>query len=185
MPYAARPLATPDAAWVQPGDQAESIGAIECSQAWLAGLPDEDVAEHGLQRAEVAGRAPVPGLGHPPALEDVDGVPTWAWSLEGVESLRACRVSEVKAEARQRILAVLDKDQQDNALALGQEMIYTHGPDPAGWPEPEKATYAAVMAKWAQIKAIRTASDAIEAALPTDAETLADFVAGAAEGWPV
>lgn len=184
MPYAARPSAAIDAAWVQPGDQAERIGRVDCTQAWLAGLSEDDLAAHGLERSEVFGLGPIPGLGHPPTLEDVAGAPAWVWSEEGVETLRAYRVAQVKEEARRRILAVMDKDQQDNALALGQEMIYTHGPDLATWPEGDRATYAGVMAKWSAIKAIRTASDAIEAGLPADEEELHAFSATAADGWP-
>ena len=184
MPYAAKPAAEPDASWVQPDDQATTIGRLACSQAWLAGLSDEEVTEQGLVRSEVQGPPPVAGLGHAPTLEDVDGVPTWVWRPEGIASLLACRVTQVKEEARRRILAVMDKDQQDNALALGQEMIFLHGPSPEDWPEEDRITYEATMEKWSQIKAIRAASDAIEAALPEDAAELSAFAAATAEGWP-
>jgi len=184
MAYAARPSAATDTAWVQPGHEPVPIGRVMCSQSWLGGLSEDDLSAFGLVRAEVAGPAPVPGLGHPPVLEDVDGVPTWVWSEEGVATLRAFRIGQVKEVARNLILAVMNKDEQDNALALGQEMIYLHGPDPATWPEERQTEYAAIMAKWSKIKAIRTASDAIEAALPNDAEALIGFNVADAPGWP-
>ena len=183
MPYAARPLATPDAAWVQPGDQAESIGAIECSQAWLAGLSNEDAAEQGLHRAEVAGRPPVPGLGDPPALEDIDGVPTWTWSPEGVESLRACRIGEVKAEAGRRILQRYPTWKQANMNMRATELVDIRL-DRELTPD-EAAEREAMLSAAAWIKDVRAASDAIEAALPDDADGLCSFVAATADGWPV
>lgn len=109
---------------------------------------------------------------------------TEPYAPEELAQIRADRVAEIKAEARRRIVSVMDKDQQDNALALGQEMIYTHGPDPAAWPEDRRTEYADVMAKWARIKDIRTASDLIEAALPADAASLCAFDAASAAGWP-
>ncbi len=182
MPYAAKPAAQPDAAWVHPNDQTVSIGRVACSQAWLAGLTDDGTAEQGLVRAEIAGSPPVPGLGHPPELEDVDGVPTWVWSDAGIESVRACRIAEVKAEAGQRILALYPTWKQANMNMRATELVDIRL-DRELTAE-ETAEREAMLSAAAWIKEVRAASDAIEAALPDDAEGLCAFIAAAADGWP-
>lgn len=182
MPYAAKSAAEPDAPWVYPGADAVSIGRVDCTQDWLAGLSDDDVAEQGLIRAEVAGTPPAPGLGHPPALEDVDGVPTWTWSPEGIESLRAYRVVEIKAEASRRILALYPTWKQANMNMRATELVDVRL-DRELTPE-ETTEREALLAAAAWIKAVRVASDDIEAALPDDAEALSAFSAASAAGWP-
>lgn len=183
MPYAAKPAAEPEALWVQPNDQTTTIGPVACSQAWLAGLSDEEIAEQGLVRAEIAGSPPVPGLGHPPELEDIDGVPTWVWSDPGIESLRACRIAEVKAEAGRRILDRYPTWKQANMNMRATELVDIRL-DRELTPD-EAAEREAMLSAAAWIKDIRAASDAIEAALPDDAEGLCSFVAATADGWPV
>lgn len=182
MPYAARPAAQPDAAWVHPDEKTVSICPVACSQAWLAGLSDDEVAEQGLDRAEIAGSPPVPGLGHPPELADVDGVPTWSWSPEGIESLRSCRIAEVKAEAGRRILALYPTWKQANMNMRATELVDIRLDRELTMEE--TAERDALLAAAAWIKDVRAASDAIEAALPDDAEGLCAFVASAADGWP-
>lgn len=182
MTYAARPLASPDAPWVHPDDQTVSVGRVACSQAWLAGLSDDQAAEQGLVRAEVAGSPPMPGLGHPPELEDVAGVPTWVWSEAGIESLRACRIAEVKAEAGRRILALYPTWKQANMNMRATELVDVRL-DRELTTE-ESAERLAMLSAAAWIKDVRAASDAIEAALPNDAEGLCAFVAATADGWP-
>jgi hypothetical protein len=158
MLYAARSAAEADAPWVQPGDRPTAVGPVECSQAWLAGLAEDEAAEHGLERAAVAGVPPVPGLGNPPTLDEANGVPTWVWSDAGLANLRAHCIAAVKAEAERRILERYPLTAQINAIRLGQ---------PLDW-----------------IDAVRAASDAIEATLPSDAVGLAAFSAAQADGWP-
>ena len=78
--------------------------------------------------------------------------------------------SDVKHEARRRILAIADKDRQDNMLAYAIETMRDHGTDPANWPDDRKVMNAAFSAKWDAIKAIRSRSNEIEAmeAIPAD-----------------
>lgn len=147
--------------------------------------PEQRAARKYVEVLETA-----PPVGRRVVESKVEGSPpTRVWlteefTPEELAALRAECISAIKAEARQRIVAVMDKDQQDNALALGHEMIFLHGPDPANWPQGDRETYDAVMVKWAKIKALRAASDVIEAALPDDAEALCAFNAAAAAGWP-
>lgn len=77
---------------------------------------------------------------------------------------------DVKAEANRRIEAIMPSFKQRNALALGMETVMTYGADPANWPEDLQQVNAAMMDKWAIIKAIRIRSDEIEAMdpIPTD-----------------
>lgn len=182
MPYAAKPAAEPHALWAQPGDQATTIGPVACSQAWLAGLTDEEVTDQGLVRVEVAGSPPVPGLGHPPELEDVEGVPTWTWSPEGIESLRAYRVAEVKAEAGLRILERFPTWKQANMNMRATELVDIRLDRELT--ADETAEREAMLSAAAWIKEVRAVSDVIEAALPDDAEGLCAFIAATADGWP-
>lgn len=161
-----------------------TLGGVVYWGRVLIRMEPEALEDKGLALAETLGAPPVPGLGQPPALSDVEGVPTWIWSPGGIANLRALRVGEIKAQARTRILAIMDVDQQRNALARGQEVVFEYGSDPAAWPEPEQAEFAAIMGQWAQIKAIRLASNAIEAALPEDADALSVFDATTDAGWP-
>lgn len=182
MTYAARAAAQPSAAWVRPDDQATTIGAVACSQAWLAGLNNDEVAEQGLVRAAIAGSPPLPGLGHPPELADVEGVPTWTWSEAGIESLRACRIAEVKAEAGRRILARYPTWKQANMNMRATELVDARVDRELTAEETTEREALLAAAEW--IKSVRAASDAIEAALPDDAEGLCAFVAATADGWP-
>ena len=75
-------------------------------------------------------------------------------------------VADVKAEARRRIEAIMPPYKQSNFHAQFAEAVLTHGADAAAWPPELQATLSAAMAQWAQIKAIRARSDAIEAMTP-------------------
>lgn len=77
---------------------------------------------------------------------------------------------DVRAEAERRILEIMPAHQQRNSLALGMEMSMAHGPDPANWPAEQQAIHAQVMAAWAAIKALRAASNIIEAMDPIPAD---------------
>lgn len=78
----------------------------------------------------------------------------------------AVSVVEVKAEAERRILAIMPEYQQRNALAMGMEATQTYGADPDNWPEDLKRENAAVQLKWTAIKAVRAASNRLEALDP-------------------
>ncbi|HEV2518002.1 MAG TPA: hypothetical protein VGV07_22310 [Devosia sp.] len=78
--------------------------------------------------------------------------------------------SAVKAEAARRIDLIMKDYEQRNALALGQEMVLTYGPDATKWPADKRATLSAMMGKWAAIKAVRVRSNDIEAMKPIPAD---------------
>jgi hypothetical protein len=101
-----------------------------------------------------------------------------------LESLQAHCVLSIKAEARRRILLIMDKDQQDNALALATEMMIAYGLDPVAWPVEARATYEATLPKWEAIKAIRAASNEIESGMPGDIESLKAFSFSDHPAWP-
>lgn len=84
--------------------------------------------------------------------------------------LRAADIVAVKAEANRRIEAIMPDFKQRNALALGMETVMTYGADPKDWPPELQQVNAAILAKWAAIKAIRTKSDEIEAMSPIPAD---------------
>lgn len=84
-------------------------------------------------------------------------------------------INEVKAEAERRILSIMDKNKQRNLLALGLEMVMAHGADPVNWPEPERTLLTDTLTKWAEIKAIRAKSNALEQMDPIPQDYTADF----------
>ena len=90
----------------------------------------------------------------------------------------AVTAAMVKAEAARRIDAIMPDYQQRNALAMGLEATQLHGADPASWPTDLQTLNSAIQVKWATIKAIRAASNAIEAMEPIPA----DF--GSDSYWP-
>lgn len=73
---------------------------------------------------------------------------------------------DVKREAARRIDAIMPDYQQRNALAMGLEATQLHGADPANWPAPLQGLNDSIQAKWSAIKAIRAASNVIEALNP-------------------
>lgn len=101
--------------------------------------------------------------------------PVRAKTADEVAAMRAAKVDAVKAEAERRIVAVMPEWRQRNSLALGLELVTTLGTDVSAWPAEQRATYASVMASWAQIKALRATSDALEASVPTDPAAIEVF----------
>lgn len=174
-----------------PGDWIEVAGAtvelpdLTVSAAWVAGLTAEERAELGFVAIAETPPPTLPeGLKAERGVADVDGVPTRTWPVAHItdEALRAAVVASVKAEAERRILAIMPEWKQRNSLAQGLAAATTYGFDPEAWPAELQAEYAAVMAQWAQIKAIRAASNSIEASAP---ETVADLLLFDINvGWP-
>lgn len=105
-----------------------------------------------LIAGQAAGQQIVPGLGGLPELQDASSEVTAAM---------------VKAEARRRIIAIADEDRQRNLTARGVELLRI---GPASWTPDEQAEANAIDAVWQQIKAIRAASDVIEAMDPLPAD---------------
>lgn len=83
---------------------------------------------------------------------------------------RADLVAPIKAEANRRIEVVMPEYTQRNVLAQGILAVTTYGADPAAWPPELQAVNTDAQAKWAQIVAIRTASNEIEAMTPIPAD---------------
>ncbi len=108
-----------------------------------------------------------------------------AWSVERARAtagVRAARIADVKAEAGRRILAVAPEWQQRNLNARASELALTYpGLRGEELPEPERSEWTVGQAVWSRIKAIREASNTIEAALvaATDPESVDVTV-----GWP-
>jgi len=79
--------------------------------------------------------------------------------------------NSVKAEAQRRIYAILPDWKQRNLTARAAELAIK---GQANWTTQEQAEYTAGQAVWDQIKAIRAASDALEAMDPIPANYTAE-----------
>jgi hypothetical protein len=149
-------------------------------------LPAEIRAQRGYLPVLEADRpAGVCVLGK--GLEDVDGAPRRVWETraftdEEVAAMRAAQVQSVKAEAGRRILALYPTWKQANMNMRATELVDLRIDRELTAEEAAERDELIAAAEW--IKAVRAASDAIEAALPTDAEGLCAFSAAAADGWP-
>lgn len=85
--------------------------------------------------------------------------------------VRAQMIPLVKAEAERRILAIVPAWKQRNLLARAT-LLAEKGRDT--WTDAELAEWTAGEAIWAQVVAIRTASDRIEAMIPIPDDFTAD-----------
>jgi hypothetical protein len=116
-------------------------------------VPITDAEHTTLMAGQAAGQQIVP---------DADGRPVLVWPDPAPVT-----AEQVKAEARSRIIAIADEDRQRNMTARGLELL-RQGPDT--WTPEEQAEVDAIDAIWQQIKAIRAASDTIEAMSPIPAD---------------
>lgn len=96
-----------------------------------------------------------------------------------VAAMREAKVAEVKAEASARILALYPAWKQTNMLARGVELASIRVVQP--WTPEEEAESALLLGRWAEVKAIRELSDALEASIPQDAAGIAAF--DPSQGW--
>lgn len=87
---------------------------------------------------------------------------------------RANQVFAIKAEARRRIIAIMNEDKQRNTLAAGLEAAMTYGADPVNWPPDLQQRQAEAMTAWAEIERLRARSDAIELMDPIPADITDD-----------
>lgn len=169
--------------YLDAADNWQPVGFVE---QWAASLDAEGLEARGL----VAVSVPARPVGVQVLALDVvaeGDVPALIWRTEQlteveVANLYAGRIADVKAEASRRILARFPTWKQANMnmratelvdIRLGRELTTE-----------ETAERDALLGAAAWIKAVRTASDDIEAALPDDAEGLSAFSAAAADGWP-
>ncbi len=97
-----------------------------------------------------------------PALIDYapDGTVT-RYDDRTLAEAQAERISAIKAAARDRIVAICPDWKQANLTARAAELALAGGPKT----DAERAEVAAGAAIWAQIKAVRAASDTAEAAV--------------------
>ena len=77
-------------------------------------------------------------------------------------------IADVKAEARRRIIAIMDEDKQRNTQTARMDAIEQYGLDRSVWPE--AALLAARLDDWAEIERLRARSDAIELMEPIPAD---------------
>jgi hypothetical protein len=94
----------------------------------------------------------------------LDGSVTVGWTGE-LAAEQAEAIAEIKDRARARILAICPEWKQTNLVARGTELLMRVHLGGAALTEAEQAEVAAGQAIWDQVKAIRTASDAAEAAV--------------------
>lgn len=84
-------------------------------------------------------------------------------TLEEISQYDAEIVAAVKEEAQRRILEILPEWKQRNLTARAAELAIK---GVSNWTPEEQAEYEAGQAIWNQIKAVRAASDALEAQSP-------------------
>ena len=104
------------------------------------------------------------------------------YTSEELAALHSQRIGEVKAEAGRRILERYPTWKQANMNMRATELVDIRLDRELT--EAETAEREAMLSAAAWIKEVRAASDAIEAALPDDAEGLCAFIAATADGWP-
>lgn len=127
-----------------------------------ANISDEMLVQFDVYPAVVA---PQPEVGsgeialRKTFAELIDGVWTYGWYVEQVTATPEM----VKMEAQRRILVILPEWKQRNLTARAAELAMI---GQANWTEEEQAEWDAGQALWNQIKAIRVASDALEAMVP-------------------
>lgn len=131
------------AVWVLNLDGAEAVAAPGLSGV----LPDDG-------DFEITVKGPVPW--RPSSVRIRRG----AGSVMARAAARAARVASIKAEANRRILAIVPEWKQRNLTAQAAQLA-ERGRE--NWTAEELAAWNAGLAIWAQVAAVRAASDAIEA----------------------
>ena len=101
----------------------------------------------------------------PPTLEEV--------LAKRAELEAQARIDAVKAEARRRILARFPEWHQANMTARGVELLNIRVAV-GSWTAPQAQEAAALGVAWDWIKAVRAASDTIEALAPIPADFASD-----------
>jgi hypothetical protein len=97
--------------------------------------------------------------------EDEIGAQALIDTFDPVAAVVPLKVAAVKAEAQRRIFAIMPAWKQSNLMAQALNDIIDHGQDATARPADQKATKVAADAAWGKIKAIREASNVIEAKL--------------------
>jgi hypothetical protein len=98
------------------------------------------------------------------------------WANIPLNTLKAALVADVKVLAQEKIVAILPEYMQRNLTARAAELAAVHaGLTPNNYPEPDRSEWMAGAAKWTKIKAIRAASNLIEAEIAALADRDALF----------
>lgn len=162
--------------------QGYSAGSRECGKGWrclpvvVAADPDADPA------VAPAHNAAVETCGHADAVVGDVVERTWTVGARDVGATRAALVERVKAEAQRRIYAFAPAWRQANATARAVELLRI---GEANWSAGDAADAAACTALWDRVRAVRTASDAIEAEVAAlSAAAAAAFDVVASPLWP-
>lgn len=142
---------------------------VETSQGFDSREESQRVLGHiGAPLEEVAiADKPALNLNQTAALNDAPELVDGTWTLDWTVTTGAATAEMIKAEAYRRIVAILPEWRQRNLLAQAS-ILAEKGR--SSWTDDELAAWNAGAAQWAQIAAIRAASDDIEAMspIPTD-----------------
>lgn len=95
-------------------------------------------------------------------VSDIDGRPALV-----APTPAPVTATQIKDEARRRIIAIADEDRQRNMTARALELLRQ---GPGTWTPEEQAEVDAIDTVWQAIKAIRAASNTIEAMDPIPAD---------------
>lgn len=172
--------------WAEVGPNGFSNETGGYPPGWGEGVSSDELVAAHAARIEVPSTPPGKVyLGRSIQVEDF--APVVVLSLrdmteEELEAKAASCVVEVKAEAGRRILERYPTWKQANMNMRATELVDIRV-DRELTAE-ETAERLAMLSAAAWIKDVRAASDAIEAALPDDAEGLCAFIAATADGWP-
>lgn len=102
------------------------------------------------------------------------------WQSADLATVRAELIVKVKLEANTRIVAVLPEWRQRNLTAQAAQLAAIKVD--RAWTAEEQAAWNAGLALWAQVAAIRSHSDALEAEI--NAATLETLTTWTSHGWP-
>lgn len=152
----------------------DKASPAELEAAWVVrvDLPDAPAGKIEVSRAFVDLEG-----GRPEVVLDLRDM-----TSDEVAALSSLRVEQVKAEAGRRILERYPTWKQANMNMRATELVDARVD--RALTDDEEAERQDLLAASAWIKDVRAASDAIEAALPDDAEGLCAFIAATADGWP-
>ena len=185
---------TTPAFWVHITDGTIDYGPAPLPRDWrhvssLNGLSDAELAPLGWHPCP--GEAPTydsswQNISGPTAVEDEEGwYAEWIITDRPLEDVQTEKLKEIREEAGRRIIAIVPEYKQRNLLAEAMTLTATYGPR-KDWgedvPAPIVAKWEAGAAVWAQVKAIRDASDVAEEQIIS--ATTPEEAANVTANWP-
>ena len=119
-----------------------------------------------------------------PTADDPEAAQAIIDSFDPLPALKEKHIAAVKAEAQARILAIIPAWKQANLTARAVELTAIR--QDRAWTKEEQDEWNAGQAIWDHVKAIRAASDAIEASVAedTDWQNLDTLKISEAAEWP-